>query len=239
METRAPGDFPIALPLGEWRDVTERRNPNRKFMDGTCFALGFPWNRRLCMRKTRRLTTGERWELGLFLTMVLVACLCLTTLLNLDSLPQLFAFTTKSSGAGMNAPASQMTPKQIIVPPVAFAVDTHRCLAGVRYAIWAGARDSAGGTPPGKEASGRCEDFCGEKIPICQNFASAGDRLCAGLPVLLALSRNDDGFGAVRENKSWAPCRSGHESDSDARLGVRTRVRERVARAGAGPGRRD
>ncbi len=57
------------------------------------------------MRKTRRLTTGERWELGLFLTMIIVGCLCVTAILNLDSLPHLFAFTSRPPEKATLAPA--------------------------------------------------------------------------------------------------------------------------------------
>jgi 3D (Asp-Asp-Asp) domain-containing protein len=43
------------------------------------------------MRKSRRLTSSERWELGLFMSLLIVTCLCLTALLNLNSVPRLFA----------------------------------------------------------------------------------------------------------------------------------------------------
>jgi 3D (Asp-Asp-Asp) domain-containing protein len=49
------------------------------------------------MRHTRRLTTGERWELGLFLSMLIVGCLCFTAILNLPHLPRLFAFAYHSA----------------------------------------------------------------------------------------------------------------------------------------------
>jgi 3D (Asp-Asp-Asp) domain-containing protein len=43
------------------------------------------------MRRTRRLTSGEKWELGLFLSLLLVTFLCLTAVLNLPGIPKLFA----------------------------------------------------------------------------------------------------------------------------------------------------
>lgn len=44
------------------------------------------------MRRSRRLTSSERWELGLFMAMLVVACVCLTALVNAHGLPRLFAF---------------------------------------------------------------------------------------------------------------------------------------------------
>jgi len=52
------------------------------------------------MRRTRRMTSGERWELGLFLTMLIVGCLCLTAILSLNSVPRIFAWSVADDGAG-------------------------------------------------------------------------------------------------------------------------------------------
>jgi 3D (Asp-Asp-Asp) domain-containing protein len=43
------------------------------------------------MRRSRRLTSAERWELGLFLSLLIVTCLCLAASLRVNSLPRLFA----------------------------------------------------------------------------------------------------------------------------------------------------
>ena len=51
------------------------------------------------MRRTRRMTSGERWELGLFLAMLIVGCLCLTAILNLRSVPRIFAWGTAAAQA--------------------------------------------------------------------------------------------------------------------------------------------
>ncbi|HVS73512.1 MAG TPA: 3D domain-containing protein [Phycisphaerae bacterium] len=59
------------------------------------------------MRRARRLTSSERWELGLFLIMLVVGCLCLTALLNGNNLPRLFAFA---------APALPDQPPLVIDP---------------------------------------------------------------------------------------------------------------------------
>jgi 3D (Asp-Asp-Asp) domain-containing protein len=43
------------------------------------------------MRRSRRLTSAERWELGLFLSLLIVTCLCLTAIMKLQDVPRLFA----------------------------------------------------------------------------------------------------------------------------------------------------
>ena len=54
------------------------------------------------MRRTRRLTSGEKWELGLFLSLLLVTFLCLTAILNLPAIPKLFAAAFRSNGQVSN-----------------------------------------------------------------------------------------------------------------------------------------
>ena len=56
------------------------------------------------MRRSRRMTSSERWELGLFLAMLIVACLCVTAVLNLSALPNIFALR--------NSPDASVTPTQ-------------------------------------------------------------------------------------------------------------------------------
>src|SRR5271170_4902626 len=58
------------------------------------------------MRRTRRMTSSERWELGLFLSMLMVGCLCFAAILNMQSLPRLFAFAFHSSDAASPSPAA-------------------------------------------------------------------------------------------------------------------------------------
>jgi 3D (Asp-Asp-Asp) domain-containing protein len=65
------------------------------------------------MRRSRRLTSAERWELGLFLALLIVTCLCLTALLNLNGLPRLFATGSATLAAETLEPApaiQELTP---------------------------------------------------------------------------------------------------------------------------------
>lgn len=48
------------------------------------------------MRRSRRLTSSERWELGLFMAMLVVGCVCLTGLVSGHGIPRLFAFAFSS-----------------------------------------------------------------------------------------------------------------------------------------------
>ncbi len=54
------------------------------------------------MRRTRRLTSGEKWELGLFLSFLLVTFLCLTAVLNLPGIPKLFAAAFRANDQASN-----------------------------------------------------------------------------------------------------------------------------------------
>lgn len=58
------------------------------------------------MRRSRRLTSAERWELGLFLTFLIVTCLCLTALMKLQGVPRIFA-------AGSAVDAAQALPRPV------------------------------------------------------------------------------------------------------------------------------
>ena len=60
------------------------------------------------MRRSRNLTSSERWELALFMGMLVVGCVCLTALVSGKGLPRLFAFTTQP----------ELPPLQIDRPPV-------------------------------------------------------------------------------------------------------------------------
>jgi 3D (Asp-Asp-Asp) domain-containing protein len=69
------------------------------------------------------MTSSERWELGLFLALLVVACLCLTAILNLNGVPRLFALRTAETGVksdnveGMiEAPAAAVAPTLDIAP---------------------------------------------------------------------------------------------------------------------------
>ena len=80
------------------------------------------------MRHTRRLTTGEQWDLGLFLTMLIVGCLCFAAILNLPNLPRLFAFSLRPvSSATPAAPAPTvhtLPPTLSTAPTLTFTVPT-------------------------------------------------------------------------------------------------------------------
>lgn len=72
------------------------------------------------MRRSRRLTSAERWELGLFLSLLIVTCLCLTALLNLNELPRLFAAESAVETAETLEPVSpiqEMASEIEVVPP--------------------------------------------------------------------------------------------------------------------------
>ncbi|MGN6369176.1 MAG: 3D domain-containing protein [Phycisphaerae bacterium] len=56
------------------------------------------------MRRTRRLTSGEKWELGLFLSLLLVGFLCLTAILNLPTIPKLFAAAFRTENPSATGP---------------------------------------------------------------------------------------------------------------------------------------
>lgn len=71
------------------------------------------------MRRTRRMTTGERWELGLFLTMLIVGCLLLTALLNLRSMPKAMAWKNSNPAAGGAASATLPAPQ--VIPQVDYS----------------------------------------------------------------------------------------------------------------------
>ncbi|HUO07779.1 MAG TPA: 3D domain-containing protein [Phycisphaerae bacterium] len=58
------------------------------------------------MRRTRRLTSSERWELGLFLSLLIVSFLCITAILNLPAFPKLFAAAFGPSVPQTEAPAT-------------------------------------------------------------------------------------------------------------------------------------
>jgi 3D (Asp-Asp-Asp) domain-containing protein len=68
------------------------------------------------------MTSSERWELGLFLSLLIVGFLCLTAILNLDSLPRVFALRTDSLSAdnavtsAAPAPAGQPVVMAPVVP---------------------------------------------------------------------------------------------------------------------------
>src|SRR5579884_4184772 len=68
------------------------------------------------MRRTRRMTTGERWELGLFLSMLIVACLCLTAILNLPGLPKLFASLRSDNALDAATQSPAAVPSEVLVP---------------------------------------------------------------------------------------------------------------------------
>ena len=55
------------------------------------------------MRRYRRLTSSERWELGLFLTMLVVGFLCLTALLNLQKFREYSALRGEVTAIGKRA----------------------------------------------------------------------------------------------------------------------------------------
>ena len=66
------------------------------------------------MRRSRRLTTAERWELGLFLSLLIVTCLCLASVLNLNGVPRMFA---AGSIVDASAALSPVAPQQEQVLP--------------------------------------------------------------------------------------------------------------------------
>ena len=55
------------------------------------------------MRHSRQLTHTERWELGLFLAMMVVGCLCLTAIMNIQGLPRLWATPAMAAKSEQNA----------------------------------------------------------------------------------------------------------------------------------------
>jgi len=65
------------------------------------------------MRRSRRLTTAERWELGLFLSFLIVTCLCLAATLDLNAVPRLFAANPQASTS--LSPASPQ--QELLIPP--------------------------------------------------------------------------------------------------------------------------
>lgn len=73
------------------------------------------------MRRTRSLTSAERWELGLFLVMLVTGFLCLTAIMKLDGLPKLFAFTSARpitpTPELLIQPASALPLQLAITPP--------------------------------------------------------------------------------------------------------------------------
>ena len=69
----------------------------------------------------RRMTSGERWELGLFLTMLIVGCLCLTAILRLSGVPRIFAWQSESDAAKSTGVASSSRQKGRIGPLVPHA----------------------------------------------------------------------------------------------------------------------
>jgi 3D (Asp-Asp-Asp) domain-containing protein len=93
------------------------------------------------MRRSRRLTNGERWELGLFLTMLVVGFLCLTAILNLNSVPKLFAsafkvhpgqqtvFRPNDPTIPYSSPGIEVTPLQLTTPELAMPMPTVAALS--------------------------------------------------------------------------------------------------------------
>ncbi len=73
------------------------------------------------MRRKRNLTSSERWELGLFMTMMIVGCLCFAVLLNLKSIPRLFAVFSTNSNSPVFAP---ILPKSDVFPAVSAPTQT-------------------------------------------------------------------------------------------------------------------
>lgn len=65
------------------------------------------------MRRSRRLTEGEQWELGLFLGMLSVGCICLMAVFHFDGLPRLFGWAVRSSSQ-----ASSEAPRPAPSPPL-------------------------------------------------------------------------------------------------------------------------
>jgi 3D (Asp-Asp-Asp) domain-containing protein len=63
------------------------------------------------------MTASERWELGLFLSLLVVACLCLTAILNLNNLPRLFALHSGVDAADPISPTASPAPPTIEFSP--------------------------------------------------------------------------------------------------------------------------
>jgi 3D (Asp-Asp-Asp) domain-containing protein len=66
------------------------------------------------MRRTRGLTSAERWELGLFLVMLVTGLLCLTAIMKLDGLPRLLAFASPRPAA----PTPELMIQPASAPPL-------------------------------------------------------------------------------------------------------------------------
>jgi 3D (Asp-Asp-Asp) domain-containing protein len=70
------------------------------------------------MRRSRRLTSAERWELGLFLSLLIVTCLCLTAVLKLNALPRLFATGSAAAGSEGARALEAASPLKAEVPTI-------------------------------------------------------------------------------------------------------------------------
>jgi 3D (Asp-Asp-Asp) domain-containing protein len=80
------------------------------------------------MRRSRRLTESERWELGLFLAILVIGCVSLAALFRMDAIPRLFAAAFGSQTASPNASVSppadpvHVQPSLLEIGPAAPAV---------------------------------------------------------------------------------------------------------------------
>jgi len=83
------------------------------------------------MRRSRRLNQAERWELGLFLGMLTIGCICLAAVFHFQSVPKLFGIT-------LGAPLAAAQPMSVNPPQPAttlFEAAAPRPITQVQRAI--------------------------------------------------------------------------------------------------------